>query len=86
MQRDFKKELEEFVSPSDIPLFDLCINAIDDLVTITRIFSDRNSMESTSSLVLGTIKSVITAFTGKNVDSEALMNLINESEDMDDTK
>lgn len=75
---DIRSQLEEFVSPSDIPLFDLGVSAIDDLSTIVKIFSDRNSLESTSSFVLGIIKSVIAALTHRECELEEIVKLIHE--------
>lgn len=84
MDRDHRKALEEFVSPSDIPLFDLAVSAIDDLVIIQSIFSDRNSIESTGSLTLGIIKSTIASLTGVEVDMDTLMELIVEGKSTND--
>ena len=81
---DLRSQLEEFVSPSDIPLFDLGVSAIDDLTTIVKIFSDRNSLESTSSFVLGIIKSVIAALTHRECDLEEIVKLIHEGKSTND--
>lgn len=81
---DIRNQLEEFVSPSDIPLFDLGVSAIDDLSTIVKIFSDRNSLESTSSFVLGIIKSVIVALTNRECELEEIVKLIHEGKSTND--
>lgn len=80
MKDFYKRQLEEFVSPSDIPLFDIIISNLDSICTVADIFSDRNTSESTSSLILAIIKSTIDALTGLDVDLIKLNNLLIESE------
>lgn len=84
MDYDKRNQLEEFVSPSDIPLFDLGASAIDDLSTIVKIFSDRNSLESTSSFILGIIKSVIVTLTHRECEMEEIVRLIHEGKSTND--
>jgi hypothetical protein len=76
----YRKQLEEFVSPSDIPLFDVIISNLDSICIVADIFSDRNTTESTSSLILAIIKSTIDALTGLNIDLKKLNELLIESE------
>ena len=80
MKDFYRRQLEEFVSPSDIPLFDIIISNLDAICTVADIFSDRNTSESTSSLILAIIKSTIDALTGLDVDLNKLNELLIESE------
>ena len=86
MEDFYRKQLEEFVSPSDIPLFEVVSSNIDSICTIKDIFSDRNSQENTYSFILGVIKSVIVSLTGREIDIEKIHNLlINDlGEELDD--
>lgn len=68
MQERFKKELENFISPSDFGLFDLAINSIDAITTIVSIFSDRNDINSTQSFVLAIVKTMIDLLIGVDID------------------
>lgn len=87
MNDKYREQLEEFVSPSDIPLFDIIISNLDSINIVADIFSDRNSRESTSSLVLAIIKSTIDTLTGLDVDLKNLNQfLIDEENSNDDTK
>lgn len=80
MKDFYRRQLEEFVSPSDIPLFDIITSNLDAICTVADIFSDRNTSESTSSLILAIIKSTIDALTGLDVDLNKLNELLIESE------
>lgn len=80
MKDFYREQLEEFVSPSDIPLFDIIISNLDAICTVADIFSDRNTKESTSSLILAIIKSTIDALTGLDVDLQKINELLINSE------
>lgn len=80
MKDFYREQLEEFVSPSDIPLFDIIISNLDAICIVADIFSDRNTAESTSSLILAIIKSTIDALTGLDVDLQKINELLINSE------
>lgn len=73
------KQLEEFVTHSDIELIKTCGGLIESICSIVSIFADRNSLESASAAALGTVSSLITGLFGVKVDAKKLINLIDES-------
>lgn len=73
---NLNKILEEFISPSDIPLVDLIGGEIENMAIAVRIFKDRNPIEATSSLLLGAIQTLISFTTGVKVPAHELMELI----------
>lgn len=84
MDEDLNKKLEDFISPSDIPLVDLIGGEIDNINIAVQIFKDRNPVAAVSSLVLGTIQTLINFLTGVTVPTKEIMNLcIKYSEEKD---
>lgn len=73
------RQLEEYVTKSDLELIKCCGNLIDCICNIIAIFSDRNSMESSSAAAFGVVSSLITGLFKVKVDSRKLIDLIVES-------
>lgn len=76
MNEDYREQLEEFVSASDIPLFDLVSANIDAITISTNIFSDRNTADNTTAFILGIIKTIISMLLNIEVDMEDLQEFI----------
>ena len=79
-----RKKLEEYVSPSDIPLFDLLSIHTDGIKTTLEIFSDRNPHTQTTSLALAVIQTLIAVCFSKKVEMENLEKVIAKGEDIND--
>lgn len=75
-ENKLNRMLEEFISPSDIPLVDLIGGEIENIAIAVRIFKDRNPIEASSSLLLGSIQTLISFTTGVKVPAQELMDLI----------
>lgn len=81
-ENDLNKRLEDFISPSDIPLVDLIGGEIDNIAIAVQIFKDRNPVAAASSLILGTIQTLISFLVGITVPTKEIMDLcIKYSED-----
>lgn len=57
--KDPQEQLEELVSPSDVPLIDLIHTNMGAICTTINIFKDRNPRDITTSLCLATILEVM---------------------------
>lgn len=83
MNEDYREQLEEFVSVSDIPLFDLVSANIDAITISTNIFSDRNTAENTTSFILGIIKTIISMLLNIEVDMNDLQEFLVKQDEKD---
>lgn len=83
-ENNLNKTLEEFISPSDIPLVDLIGGEIENIAIAVRIFKDRNPIAASSSLVLGAIQTLISFTTGIVVPTQELMDLIVKYSEVND--
>lgn len=76
--KDLRAQLEEIVSPSDIPLFDIIAANVDAITSTVQVFKDRNPIPATSALVLGVIQTIIAFTCGVSVDTSDLRHFIVE--------
>lgn len=83
-ENNLNKTLEEFISPSDIPLVDLIGGEIENIAIAVHIFKDRNPIAASSSLVLGAIQTLISFTTGIVVPTQELMDLIVKYSEVND--
>lgn len=83
-ENNLNKTLEEFISPSDIPLVDLIGGEIENIAIAVQIFKDRNPIEASSSLLLGTIQTLISFTTSVKVPAQELMDLIVKYSEVND--
>lgn len=83
MNEDYREQLEELVSVSDIPLFDLVSANIDAITISTNIFSDRNTADNTAAFILGIIKTIISMLLNIEVDMGDLQEFLLKQEEKD---